>query len=150
MVGDSVEDDIEGALALGMRAFLLDRDGRFPDFEPRIDDLRALPAALGLSSAPGSRSAAARRRAAAASAVRPGEADPHRRGVVVTRALAQPAERVRAVDEHVDPRRHAGDLHVLAVEMCRVEVGVAGRRALFDRARDRGDPARSCRGSAAP
>ena len=48
MVGDSYEDDIEGALALGMRAVLLDRDGRFPDFEPRIDDLRALPAALGL------------------------------------------------------------------------------------------------------
>ena len=48
MVGDSVEDDIDGALALGMRAVLLDRDGRFPDFVPRIDDLRALPAALGL------------------------------------------------------------------------------------------------------
>jgi putative hydrolase of the HAD superfamily len=48
MVGDSIDDDIEGARALGMRAILLDRDGRAPDFEPRIDDLRALPAALGL------------------------------------------------------------------------------------------------------
>ena len=31
MVGDTVEDDIEGARAIGMRAFLLDRDGRYPD-----------------------------------------------------------------------------------------------------------------------
>ncbi len=35
MVGDAIEDDIEGALALGMRAILLDRAGRHPDFEPR-------------------------------------------------------------------------------------------------------------------
>ena len=49
MVGDSLDDDIEGARALGMRAILLDRDGRNPGFEPRLDDLRALPAALGLS-----------------------------------------------------------------------------------------------------
>jgi FMN phosphatase YigB (HAD superfamily) len=48
MVGDSIEDDIEGARALGMRALLLDRAGRFPDFEPRLPDLFALPAALGL------------------------------------------------------------------------------------------------------
>jgi FMN phosphatase YigB (HAD superfamily) len=48
MVGDTVEDDIEGALALGMRAVLVDRLGRNPDFEPRIDTLYALPAALGL------------------------------------------------------------------------------------------------------
>jgi len=47
MVGDSVEDDIEGALALGMRAILLDREGLYPDVEPRIADLAALPAALG-------------------------------------------------------------------------------------------------------
>lgn len=50
MVGDSPDDDIEGARALGMRAFLLDRDGRYPDAEGRLDDLRALPAALGLVS----------------------------------------------------------------------------------------------------
>ena len=48
MVGDSVEDDIEGALALGMRAFLIDREGRYPDVPERLPDLRALPAALGL------------------------------------------------------------------------------------------------------
>jgi putative hydrolase of the HAD superfamily len=48
MVGDSYEDDIEGARALGMRAILLDRDGRFPDAVDRIDTLLALPSALGL------------------------------------------------------------------------------------------------------
>ena len=31
MVGDSVEDDIEGASAVGMRAFLIDREDRYPD-----------------------------------------------------------------------------------------------------------------------
>jgi HAD superfamily hydrolase (TIGR01549 family) len=49
MVGDSPEDDVEGAQALGMRAFLVDREDRFPDFEGRLPDLLALPAALGLS-----------------------------------------------------------------------------------------------------
>ena len=49
MVGDSPEDDIEGARALGMRAFLVDRDDRFPGYAGRLPDLRALPAALGLS-----------------------------------------------------------------------------------------------------
>jgi putative hydrolase of the HAD superfamily len=48
MVGDSIEDDIEGARALGMRAILLDRRDRFPDFEGRVPSLLALPAALGL------------------------------------------------------------------------------------------------------
>ena len=48
MVGDSIEDDVEGARAVGMRAFLIDREGRFPDAEERLEDLRALPAALGL------------------------------------------------------------------------------------------------------
>src|SRR5215470_2301813 len=42
MVGDTMADDIEGALALGMRAILLDREGRHPDFEPRIDTLNDL------------------------------------------------------------------------------------------------------------
>lgn len=50
MVGDSYEDDIEGARALGIRAILLDRDGRRPDAGDRIDTLLALPAALGLPS----------------------------------------------------------------------------------------------------
>jgi putative hydrolase of the HAD superfamily len=49
MVGDSIEDDIEGALRLGMRAILLDRENRHPDVEGRIPTLLALPAALGLS-----------------------------------------------------------------------------------------------------
>ena len=49
MVGDSYEDDIEGARALGIRAILLDRDGLRPDASDRIDTLFALPAALGLS-----------------------------------------------------------------------------------------------------
>jgi putative hydrolase of the HAD superfamily len=48
MVGDSFEDDIEGARALGMRAFLIDRDDRFPDQPDRLTTLLALPAALGL------------------------------------------------------------------------------------------------------
>jgi len=48
MVGDSPQDDIEGARALGMRAFLLDRDGRHPESEGRLDDLWSLPAALGI------------------------------------------------------------------------------------------------------
>ena len=48
MVGDSYEDDIAGARALGMRAILLDRDNRRPDEPDRIDTLLALPAALGL------------------------------------------------------------------------------------------------------
>ena len=48
MVGDTVEDDIEGALALGMQAVLVDRLGLHEDYQPRIDDLYALPALLGL------------------------------------------------------------------------------------------------------
>ena len=53
MVGDSFEDDIEGARALGIRAILLDRDGRHLDAEDRIDTLLALPAALGLATTAG-------------------------------------------------------------------------------------------------
>lgn len=49
MVGDTLEDDVEGARALGMRAFLVDRENRHPEWGPdRLPDLRALPAALGL------------------------------------------------------------------------------------------------------
>jgi putative hydrolase of the HAD superfamily len=51
MVGDSYEDDIEGARALGIRAILLDRDGLRRDAPDRIDTLFALPAALGLAHA---------------------------------------------------------------------------------------------------
>jgi FMN phosphatase YigB (HAD superfamily) len=48
MVGDSPEDDVDGARALGMRAFLVDREERFPELEGRLPSLYALPAALGL------------------------------------------------------------------------------------------------------
>jgi HAD superfamily hydrolase (TIGR01549 family) len=49
MVGDSHEDDLEGARALGIRAFLIDRENRHPEAADRLPDLYALPAALGLS-----------------------------------------------------------------------------------------------------
>jgi HAD superfamily hydrolase (TIGR01549 family) len=48
MVGDDPKDDVDGARAVGMHAWLVDRDGRFPDHPDRLTDLRALPAALGL------------------------------------------------------------------------------------------------------
>ena len=54
MVGDSPEDDIDGAHAAGIeQAFLLDRDDRYPELEPRLPDLYALPAVLGLGQAQG-------------------------------------------------------------------------------------------------
>ena len=45
MVGDTLEDDVEGAAAVGMRAVLVDREGRYgaPD---SIADLRALLALI--------------------------------------------------------------------------------------------------------
>jgi putative hydrolase of the HAD superfamily len=48
MVGDTVADDVEGALAIGMGAVLVDREDRYPGFEGRLGDLRMLPAVLGL------------------------------------------------------------------------------------------------------
>ena len=51
MVGDSIEDDVEGAKAVGMRGLLLDRENRYPEVEEKLTDLRGLPAALGLASA---------------------------------------------------------------------------------------------------
>lgn len=48
MVGDSPEDDVEGARALGMKAFLIDREGRHPEADGVLPDLYGLPAALGL------------------------------------------------------------------------------------------------------
>ena len=49
MVGDSVEDDVKGALACGCRAILLDRGGRFAGVPlPRIESLAELPAALSI------------------------------------------------------------------------------------------------------
>jgi len=49
MVGDSIEDDVEGANAVGMRGLLLDRENRYPGVEEKLTDLRGLPAALGLA-----------------------------------------------------------------------------------------------------
>jgi HAD superfamily hydrolase (TIGR01549 family) len=48
MVGDSPIDDVEGARALGMQAFLVDRTGRFPGRDDALPSLLALPAALGI------------------------------------------------------------------------------------------------------
>jgi putative hydrolase of the HAD superfamily len=48
MVGDTLHEDVEGALAVGMQAVLLDREGRHPDVAGRLDDLRSLAGALGL------------------------------------------------------------------------------------------------------
>jgi HAD superfamily hydrolase (TIGR01549 family) len=48
MVGDTIADDVAGAVAVGMRAILLDRESRHPDFEPRIETLRGLLPILGL------------------------------------------------------------------------------------------------------
>jgi putative hydrolase of the HAD superfamily len=48
MVGDSEEDDVAGARALGLTAILLDRQGLHAEAPNRIDTLLALPAALGL------------------------------------------------------------------------------------------------------
>jgi putative hydrolase of the HAD superfamily len=47
MVGDTIEDDVEGAEAVGMRAVLVDREGRYPEREA-LSDLRGLAAMLGL------------------------------------------------------------------------------------------------------
>jgi putative hydrolase of the HAD superfamily len=46
MVGDSPLDDVEGARALGMRAYLVDREGRFPERDDALPTLLALPALL--------------------------------------------------------------------------------------------------------
>jgi putative hydrolase of the HAD superfamily len=48
MVGDSPLDDVEGARALGMRAYLIDREGRFPERADTLPTLLDLPASLGL------------------------------------------------------------------------------------------------------
>jgi len=48
MVGDTLDDDIEGARAVGMGAVLIDREGRHPEIADRLPDLRGLAQALGL------------------------------------------------------------------------------------------------------
>jgi putative hydrolase of the HAD superfamily len=50
MVGDSRDDDLAGARALGMRAFLIDREGGHAG-DDVLPDLYTLPAALGLVTA---------------------------------------------------------------------------------------------------
>jgi putative hydrolase of the HAD superfamily len=49
MVGDTIDADIDGALAIGMRAVLVDRLDQHPDVADRIPDLRALPGVLGVN-----------------------------------------------------------------------------------------------------
>ena len=49
MVGDSLEDDVEGATAIGIEAFLIDREDRYPELPQRLRDLWALPEVLGLT-----------------------------------------------------------------------------------------------------
>ena len=53
MVGDTIEDDVEGALAVGMQAVLLDREGRYPEY--------AGPARRPARAAGGARASSARR-----------------------------------------------------------------------------------------
>jgi HAD superfamily hydrolase (TIGR01662 family) len=48
MVGDSPEDDVAGAEAIGMTALLIDREGKYGR-EETLPTLLALPAALGLT-----------------------------------------------------------------------------------------------------
>ena len=48
MVGDSIEDDIEGAHAVGMRALVVDRERRYGEDVESLDDLRGVPVALGV------------------------------------------------------------------------------------------------------
>jgi HAD superfamily hydrolase (TIGR01549 family) len=45
MVGDTIEDDVEGALAVGMQAVLLDRECRYPERQS-LGDLRELLALI--------------------------------------------------------------------------------------------------------
>ena len=47
-VGDQLSSDVQGALAVGIRAVLLDRDGNHPRYRdcPRIENLSELPALL--------------------------------------------------------------------------------------------------------
>jgi putative hydrolase of the HAD superfamily len=51
MIGDSLEDDVEGAKAAGIHGLLLDRENRYPEVEDKLTDLLSLPAALGLAAA---------------------------------------------------------------------------------------------------
>jgi putative hydrolase of the HAD superfamily len=64
MVGDNLDDDIEGATRSGLRAVLIDRNDRYPDYTgERIRGLGELPALLGME-APVMRRSDARSRGA--------------------------------------------------------------------------------------
>jgi HAD superfamily hydrolase (TIGR01549 family) len=57
MVGDNLADDIEGAIASGLRAVLVDRADRYPEYEgERIRGLAELPPLLGLAAPVAARS----------------------------------------------------------------------------------------------
>jgi putative hydrolase of the HAD superfamily len=57
MVGDNLDDDIEGATRCGLRAVLVDRSDRHPDYAgERIRGLGELPPLLGLESGSAARS----------------------------------------------------------------------------------------------
>ena len=59
MIGDNIDDDIAGALACGVRAVLVDRNDRHPDYDgERVRGLAELPPLLGSGRRP--RQAAAR------------------------------------------------------------------------------------------
>lgn len=47
-VGDRIDNDVEGASALGIRPLLVDREARYADHPARIPDLRGVLAAVGL------------------------------------------------------------------------------------------------------
>ena len=49
MVGDTLDEDVEGALAVGMHAVLLDREGGIPRSRAGSRTCAASPAALGLA-----------------------------------------------------------------------------------------------------
>jgi HAD superfamily hydrolase (TIGR01549 family) len=51
MVGDTPADDIEGARAVGIKAFLIDREGRYPGEDARLTDLYELLVELGIRAA---------------------------------------------------------------------------------------------------
>ena len=112
MVGDSLDDDIAGASACGVRAVLVDRLARFPDHAgERIQGLDELPPLLGLEApvvAPPPAHDTRRHRARSRrGAARGRRADPRCRG---RRARAAGSRsRVRRADEH-DVRPAPGHL----------------------------------------
>ena len=80
MVGDNLADDIEGAIASGLRAVLVDRSDRYPEYAgERVRGLAELPPLLGLATRRGRAVRAARRTRVAPRAVRAGRRASSRR-----------------------------------------------------------------------